>query len=131
MKAMSAKRKRNGKQTAISVGTCLLLLIYLSPVYLVFCIALKSKEEFAKNHFGFPREIVWSNITDAIKAMEYGSSFLNSFLVTFGSIVLTLLLAAMASYALGRRRNPFFSKMYIFFLAGMMIPFQLSRLGCR
>lgn len=111
-----------------TIGATLLLILYLSPLYLMFSIAMKSKEDFSKNPFGLARRILWSNFVDAAKRMDFLSSGLNSLIVAIGSILLILLLAAMASYALGRRKTPLYSRLYVFFLAGIMIPFQLTML---
>ena len=56
--------KHNKKPSALRVskaGTAaswMLLLVYLSPLYLVFSIALKSKEDFAKNGFAWPKTLL-------------------------------------------------------------------------
>lgn len=111
-----------------SIGAALLLLIYLSPLYLLFSIALKSKEEFARNRFGIPSKIQWGNISDAMEKMDYFSAMFNSVFISAISILLILLFASLASYALGRRKAKVYSKLYLFFLLGMMIPFQLTML---
>ena len=126
--------KANKKPAALRVsktGTAaswLLLLVYLSPLYLVFSIALKSKEDFAKNGFAWPKTLVWENLTQAAEKMNVASTTLNSAIVTFVSIALILLFASWASYAIGRRGTRGYRRVYLFFTLGMMIPFQLIML---
>ena len=121
--------KHNKKPSALRVskaGTAaswMLLLVYLSPLYLVFSIALKSKEDFAKNGFAWPKTLVWENLSQAAEKMNVASTTLNSAIVTFVSIVLILLFASWASYAIGRRGTKGYRRVYLFFTLGMMIPF--------
>lgn len=123
------RKKRIGMwENLKSLGAVLVLLVYLSPLYILFSIALKSKEEFSRNRFGLPLEIQWGNITEAMREMKFFSALSNSLIISVISILLILLFASLASYALGRRKAAVYSKLYIFFLAGMMIPFQLTML---
>lgn len=119
------------KKTSVILGTAgafALLVIYLSPLYLMFSIAMKSKEEFSRNPFGLTFNIQWHNFVDAAKKMGFLSSGLSSLIIAVTSIFLILLFASLASYALGRRKTPLYSRLYLFFLAGLMIPFQLTML---
>jgi raffinose/stachyose/melibiose transport system permease protein len=49
-------------------------------------------------------------------------SFINSLVITLGSIILSFLLCALASYGLARRKEKLFSFIYGLFLAAMIIP---------
>jgi raffinose/stachyose/melibiose transport system permease protein len=121
-------RKQKVSRNIITILTACLLIIYLSPLYLLFTIALKTNEDFSKNNFGLPKHIMWQNLIDAMKDMDYFKSFLSSLVIAVGAIFLILILASMASYALARRSKRIYSFLYIFFLSGMMIPFQLTML---
>ena len=123
--------KKKGLNRVSNTGTIfawLLLIVYLSPLYLLFVIAFKTKEDFAKNGFQFPKEIIWSNVADAAKEMNVLENGWNSVLISFVSIALILLFAAMAAYVIGRRRAKVYSRVYNYLLAGMMIPFPLIML---
>lgn len=111
-----------------TVFAWLLLIVYLSPLYLVLTIALKTKEDFSKNNFGLPKQIMWENLVNAAKEMNLSETMVSSALVTFCSIAIILLFAAWASFAIGRRRHKGYEYVYLFFMAGMMIPFQLVML---
>lgn len=58
--------------------------------------------------------------------MEYPRAFSNSFIITVVSLTGVLLLSAMASYAIARKRNTLNKIIFTFFLAGMMVPYQMS-----
>ena len=56
----------------------------------------------------------------------FGDYFLNSALVTVSTVLLSVLLAAMAAYALSRFRFGGARPVFFYFLAGLMIPLQLA-----
>ena len=128
MRGQTGKKRAGAAAVLKTAGMALLLVVYLSPLYLLFSIALKSKEEFARNRFGLPAEIQWGNIAEAMEKMKFFPALCNSLFISVVSILLILLSASLASYTLGRRKGAVYSRLYLFFLAGMMIPFQLTML---
>lgn len=123
--------KKKGLYKASNTGTILAwltLALYLSPLYILFVVAFKTKEDFAKNGFKFPEKIVWSNLLEAAKDMNVLENGWNSIIITFVSIAFILLFSAFAAYVIGRRRGKFYNRVYTYFLAGMMIPFPLIML---
>lgn len=78
-------------------------LINLFPLYWMFTFSLKDNREiFGENVIGLPRQWLWSNYEAALTTGNMGLYFFNSIIVTGLTIVLTTVLALMASYALNR-----------------------------
>lgn len=78
-------------------------IINLFPLYWLFTFSLKSnKEIFGGNVIGLPKEWMWSNFHRALTIGRVGRYFLNSVIVTGITILLTVIFAAMATYALIR-----------------------------
>ena len=50
MRNSKTKKGENSKYSINTFFMWILLLVYLSPLYIVFNVALKSKEDFAKKH---------------------------------------------------------------------------------
>lgn len=74
--------------------------VNLFPLYWMFTFSLKSNAEiFGQNVIGLPNEWLWSNYT---QVSDMGTYFLNSFIVSGITIVLTLFIAMMAAFALTR-----------------------------
>jgi ABC-type glycerol-3-phosphate transport system permease component len=86
-------------------------------------ISLKSNQEFfSSSPWALPKSPTLENYHQAWTNAHIGDFFLNSVMVTVGSVAVSLTLSAMAAYALGRirfRGNNFVS---MFFLSGLMIP---------
>ena len=53
---------------------------------------------------------------------------MNSLIVTAISVVLIILTSALAGYAIARRNKPIYNFIFIVFLSGMMVPFQVTML---
>ena len=83
----------------------------------------------AENIFAYPPQLIptdftWANYTGVWKRVDFIAYFVNSMIVALGTVVLNLLLSALAGYPLARME--FKGKKIVFFaiLATIMIPFQ-------
>ena len=119
----SAKRKY---LCLLEFAMWLIAAVYLFPIYLEITIALKSQNDFARNLFGLPKVIVFQNLIDVFKKMRIPIVTMNSLFIATTVIIILLLCSSLAAYAIARRNNGLFKGIYIFFMAGMMVPFQLA-----
>lgn len=86
-------------------------------------ISLKSNPEFfATSPWSLPKHPTLENYRSAWSVAHFGEFFLNSAVVTVGSVGAALALSAMASYALARIRFRGNGLLSMFFLSGLMIP---------
>ncbi len=111
----------------IYIGLILWLLVNLFPVYWMFTFSLKSNPEiFGENVIGLPKEWLWSNYASALKTGNMPKYFLNSAIVAVATILITLGVALMATFALTRliwKRRKTLNK---FFMLGLTIPIHAS-----
>lgn len=100
-------------------------IVFLFPFYISILMAFKSKKESVKNLLAFPTTIHWENFADAMKKANILQSMKNSIILTVGAVVLTLIVASMAGYAIGRQYHKKTFRLYeTLLMAAMMIPFQ-------
>ncbi len=115
------------KQVIIYIGLVFWMLVNLFPVYWMFTFSLKSnKEIFGENIIGLPHDWLWSNYSTALKTGKMGLYFLNSAIVATATILITLAVALMATFALTRlfwKRRKTLNK---FFMLGLTIPIHAS-----
>lgn len=90
--------------------------------------SLKADDAIFRDAFALPPldDLRWDNYGRAWAGAKFGDYFLNSVLVTGVSVSLIVLLGAMAAYALARFYHPLGRSVFWLFLAGLMIPVQLS-----
>lgn len=114
---------RRKVETLLKQLLCLLLsLIVLAPLYLVVVNSLKTKNESARMNMALPKEWLFSNYIDVIEKANLGVGFMNSMLYALCSTIAGVLLCAMASYVLSRRRTKLNNFIYYFFICGLFFP---------
>ena len=91
------------KQVFVYAGLIFWMLINLFPVYWMFTFSLKDNNEiFGENIIGLPKHWLWSNYASALQTGHMGRYFLNSAIVAVATILITLFVALMATFALTR-----------------------------
>jgi raffinose/stachyose/melibiose transport system permease protein len=100
-------------------------LLVLIPLGIVLSVAVKSPSELLKNPFGWPTQFAWSNFSDAWNNAALGQALFNSVLITGVSIVVLIICGASAAYPLARQRGVWSHRLYLYFVAGIIVPFQL------
>ncbi|KRF03869.1 carbohydrate ABC transporter permease [Paenibacillus sp. 2RAB27] len=100
----------------------------LYPLVWTLLDALKNNEQFFLNApWALPKfPLLWSNFSYVWSKYNFSTYFLNSIVVTVGSTLLGMILAAMTAYILARydfKGNKFLLTIYI---SSMMIPFALA-----
>jgi ABC-type glycerol-3-phosphate transport system permease component len=127
--------------TYLVLGVWLALVVF--PMVWLAYSSLKSTEDVFQDTWALPftlhREgageerqwklsasLHWGNFSTAWREAKIGKYFLNSVIVTAGSLLGVTLIGSMAAYVLGRFRFRGNRPIFYTFLAGMMIPAQLT-----
>lgn len=100
--------------------------IVLMPLYFIITATLKTKEEAAASPFAFPTEFTLEHYVNVWQIMRFPTTLGNTALVTVCSVCLLILFGSMAAYPLGRRKEKVYDLIYLLFIAGIMVPFQLA-----
>ncbi|GAA4775317.1 carbohydrate ABC transporter permease [Microbacterium gilvum] len=126
----SLRRTRRRTSIAALVALILLSIVVLIPVYYLLVTTFKTTDEAAANPMGLPTSFDLTVYVDAFVRMEYPRAFLNTFLITAGSVVGVVALGSMAGYALSRKsKSRTASIAFLVLLSGLMFPYQMSILG--
>jgi multiple sugar transport system permease protein len=70
----------------------------------------------------FPSSFRWANYAEAVTLQPFGRYFLNTMIVAAASVTGQLLFCSMAAYAFARLRFPGRDRIFVLYLATMMIP---------
>jgi len=116
-------RKRFG-QTALFLITLLVALLFFFPILFNLMSAFKSNGEIMRDAIAFPTSLYLENFRYLLTETEFPRAILNSLILTSVSILLQILIIPMAGYAIERRQARWTNFIFLYFLAGMMIPFQ-------
>ncbi|MFV0466023.1 MAG: carbohydrate ABC transporter permease [Lachnospiraceae bacterium] len=98
---------------------------FIYPVIFALISAFKSNGDILKDPMAFPTSLYLQNFKDLFSQTDFATAILHSIILTVVSEVLIVCVVPLSSYALARRSGKMTSFIYTFFLAGMMIPFQL------
>lgn len=119
---------RTASRIAIYLFLLIFVVISLYPIVFSWFAAMKTKQELmtSPNPLTLPKTITFQNFIDAWSIGRMGRYFFNSICVTVPTVVGVLLLASMAGFAFGKLQFPGHKKLFLFILAGMMIPGQAT-----
>lgn len=112
----------------LSVVMCLFTCLVLYPVFIMFSDAFKTREEMALNPFGLPQAAGFTveNLLNAVSRMKLHIPLINSMIVTIFSVIVIIIVSSMAAYPIARRGGRFYNFFYMFFLAGLVVPYQMA-----
>ena len=133
-----SETKRVGRDTTagnklsvskIAVYTVLVIwaLLSLFPVYWMLTFSLKDNAEiFGANVVGLPTQWLWSNYNRALTLGNMPASFANSLVIAVVTILITLVAAVMATYAMTRLVWKGRETMNKIFMLGLTIPIHAA-----
>ncbi len=116
------KAKRKAISVAVYVFLTLLALIYILPLLWVVMTSLKNNSIIFISPWKFPEKLQFSNYSYAWSAGNLGRATLNSFIVCTVTLLISMIVGAMAAFAIARLRWKFSKLMLTYFMIGMMIP---------
>ena len=123
MKAsISRDRMHLGSHVVLIFWTFLVLF----PLWTMIVNSFKFKFDIYTDPFGLPKKWNFESYVSVITDGDFFLYFRNSLFVTLGSIFLVLLFGAMASYALVNWKHKASRFLYLFFIAGMMLPIKIG-----
>lgn len=98
-------------------------LLFLFPIIWMFFVSLKPEGTAASSPLDwFAPPYTIGNYVDIIVGSDVFLWIWNSFIVGFLTTILTLLLTSMAAFAFSKMRFRYRKALYLFFLAGLMVP---------
>ena len=109
----------------LSVPMMLLALTCLYPVYFAINNALKTDKGYILNRFNIVTDPTLQNFVNAWTRSRLSEYFLNSVVVTVGSVALLLIVSSLAGFAFAMLRFPYRKLLFIVILASLMIPVQV------
>ncbi|MCE3199786.1 carbohydrate ABC transporter permease [Paenibacillus sonchi] len=104
----------------------LFAIMNIIPIFWMIVNSFKEEQEYAANPFSFPTTLHFSNYTKAWEVANMNIYFLNSLLITFVSLLVTVLLGSLAAYFLARFTFRLRGFTYALFLLGMLVPIHAT-----
>lgn len=101
-------------------------LIAFFPFYLIIVNTFKTMQDAARSPMALPSKWIFKNYVQVFEETSILQSFWNSFIITVCSVLLIVLIGAMAAYPVVFNANRLTRFAMLYLLAGFMIPFQAT-----
>jgi raffinose/stachyose/melibiose transport system permease protein len=101
------------------------VIVFLVPFAFVLLQAAKDPSEASNMNFALPTKwVFWDNLVAVLQSNDglIVTAFINSIILTVGSVTLMVVLAAMVGYVLQRKRTRWNPVINFFVLAGLIVP---------
>lgn len=121
--------KKKLMHTGVTIVTILLFLLTLFPFFIVIINSAKSSLEIVTDPIAFPDR--WGQLFENIKtiwtspSIRYASSVYTSAIITVFSLLTISIFSAMAAWVLVRRKSKISTVLFLVFISGLVIPFQV------
>ena len=129
---LNARGGREGYRVNVPLTVIMIVcsLTILVPLYLAVVTAIKTPGEISSGTgFEFPLAPQWQNFVTAWTVTSFPRTFLNTTVVTAGTVVVSLLVSSLLSYAIARHpRHPFFRIVFLLLMSALFIPFPILML---
>lgn len=105
------------------------LVVIFYPLILMVMTSLKPNRQILAEPFALPTELYLDNFVNMITRSNYAAYFMNSIIVVLVTIGVVVILTAMASYVLAKYRFKGVGGLYLYFIAGLIIPIRLGTIS--
>lgn len=119
---------RKEKRTLAITEICMIALavIWFVPIYYLIVTTLKTPQEATLSPLGLPKVFHFENYVNAWSKMQFPRAFGNTLFITVCAVGILVILGSMAGYALARTKSKMGSRIFLLFLAGLTVPFQMN-----
>lgn len=109
----------------VQILVTLAAIFFMTPIAIVFNYSFKTKKElYLGNPLAFPETLNFSNYETAFKKLDLLTTFTNTVIYTFVAVLILVILCGAAAWAISRCSKKFFKFAYIYFVVGILIPYQ-------
>jgi raffinose/stachyose/melibiose transport system permease protein len=118
---------RYGRSTfALELVMIAVAIAFLFPVYALVTLSFKDAGQIANTPLALPQPFTTDNFSNAWSSASLGEALVNSTIVTLVSVLLLIMIGSIAAYWLARRATGLSYGLYVLFLLGIVLPFQLG-----
>ena len=114
------------KTTAVvQVFMTMLAALFLAPLFIIVNYSFKTKKElYINSPLSLPQSFQLDNYVKAIDKLNMGTTYINTFIYTAVSVFVLAMLCGITAWAIARCKHRFFKFCYIYFIVGILIPYQ-------
>lgn len=120
-----AKQPYTKGTLAVQIVMTICAIIYLAPIFIIINYSFKSKKElYLGSPLALPKSFNLDNYVKAFQKLNMKATFLNTLFYTAVSVLVLAILCGTTAWAIARCHRKFFKFAYIYFIVGILIPYQ-------
>lgn len=124
-KKIKKKHRIKPGTVGLQIFMTVLALIFLMPILIIINYSFKTKKElYLESPLSLPGSLNFENYVKAFDKLDLLTTFGNTLLYTVVSVLLLAVLCGVTAWAIARCRRKFFKFCYIYFIVGILIPYQ-------
>lgn len=109
----------------IQILMTIVAVLYIAPILIIINYSFKTKKElYLTSPLSLPSSLQFENYKKAFDKLNLATTFSNTFLYTAVSVLILALLCGTTAWAIARCRAKFFRFCYVYFIVGILIPYQ-------
>ena len=122
---MVQKEKYTGRSFMVQIIMTVVALIFLFPIFIIVNYSFKTKRElYLGNPLALPESFNIANYIKAFQKLNMVTTFTNTVIYTLISVVILAVLCGTTAWAIARCSHKFFKFCYMYFVIGILIPYQ-------
>ena len=100
-------------------------ILIIFPILWAVASSLKTNLEFGTNAWKLPEKLQWVNYKEAWEGANFSKYFLNSLILSVGTVALSIIMTTTSAYVIGKFVHPVVKSIEIFYSIFMMVPQML------
>lgn len=109
----------------LQIFMTVLALLFLTPIFIIINYSFKTKKELYLNSpLSLPESLNFDNYVKAFDKLDLVTTFGNTLFYTVISVFLLAVLCGVTAWAIARCKRKFFKFCYVYFIVGILIPYQ-------
>lgn len=110
---------------AVQIIMTVVVALFALPIFMIFNYSFKTKKElYLSSPFQLAESLNFDNYLAAYKRLDLSTTFVNTLFYTAVSVIILALLCGVTAWAIARCKHRFFKFAYVYFLVGILIPYQ-------
>lgn len=110
---------------AVQIAMTVAAVFFIAPIFMIINYSFKGKRElYLSSPLDLAESLNLDNYAAAFKKLDLATTFTNTFLYTAISVLILAILCGTTAWAIARCSHKFFKFCYVYFIVGILIPYQ-------
>ncbi|MGK9220141.1 MULTISPECIES: carbohydrate ABC transporter permease [unclassified Microbacterium] len=124
-RAPRVRKRWTPSEIVVMVVLSALVLLVSTPVLYALANSFRSYSDITRDPMGLPTSFTFDNYVQLFQQTDFAEAVGNTLIITVATVVLLVAMVPMAAYGIERLGGRLGRGIYVLFIAGLMIPFQV------